>query len=203
MSLVVVGRVPIQRLNPPFNGRCALSTGRRAFYGALSTEDRSHLFLCAGELDCLTQSLGGALLQQVRHGGAVDQGRQTGRALDAAVVPANEVRLPLSVLAYNQDYSEAVKWYRMAAEQGDAMAQFSLGVMYYKGQGVPEDYVQAHMWVNLATSTSQGEQNEKFAKARKLIAEQMTSAQISDAQRLAREWKPKTWDELKKELTSR
>ena len=71
---------------------------------------------------------------------------------------------------------------------------------YYNGEGVPQDYLQAHMWVNLAASKSQGEKNEKYAKARKLIAEEMTSAQIAEAQRLAREWKPKTWDELKQGL---
>ena len=36
----------------------------------------------------LAKPLGGALLQQARHGGAVDQGRQTGHALDKAVVPS-------------------------------------------------------------------------------------------------------------------
>ena len=39
-----------------------------------------------------------------------------------------------------QDYKEAVKWYRMAAEQGDAQAQNSLGVMYANGEGVIQDY---------------------------------------------------------------
>jgi TPR repeat protein len=72
--------------------------------------------------------------------------------------------------------------------------------MYRKGQGVPQDYLQAHMWVNLAASASQGETNEIYAKLRKLIAEKMTSEQIAEAQRLAREWKPKTWGELKKRL---
>ena len=37
--------------------------------------------------------------------------------------------------------TEAVKWYRMAAEQGIASAQYNLGVMYANGQGVPQDYV--------------------------------------------------------------
>ena len=36
----------------------------------------------------LAESFAGALLQQARHGGAVDQGRQTGHALDKAVVPS-------------------------------------------------------------------------------------------------------------------
>ena len=33
-----------------------------------------------------------------------------------------------------QDYKEAVKWYRLAAEQGDANAQYNLGVMYDNGE---------------------------------------------------------------------
>ena len=99
-----------------------------------------------------------------------------------------------------QNYAEAIKWCRLAAEQGHAEAQYNLGVSYAKGRGVPQDYLQAHMWVNLAASKSQGEENEKDAKLRKEIAENMTSAQIAEAQRLAREWKPKTWGELKKGL---
>ena len=35
-----------------------------------------------------------------------------------------------------QDYAEAVKWYRLAAEQGYARAQYNLGVMYDNGRGV-------------------------------------------------------------------
>jgi len=36
-----------------------------------------------------------------------------------------------------RDYAEAVRWYRMAAEQGNARAQFSLGSMYDHGEGLP------------------------------------------------------------------
>ena len=42
-----------------------------------------------------------------------------------------------------QDYKEAVKWYRLAAEQGNANAQYNLGVMYDNGEGVPQDYKEA------------------------------------------------------------
>ena len=86
-----------------------------------------------------------------------------------------------------QDYAEAVKWYRKAAEQGDAVAQFYLGVMYATGQGVAQDDVQAHLWYNLAAA--QG--NENARKGRDIAAKLMTPAQIAEAQRLAREWKPK------------
>ncbi len=40
----------------------------------------------------------------------------------------------------SQDYTEAVRWYRKAAEMGLAEAQLNLGGKYYEGQGVPQDY---------------------------------------------------------------
>ncbi len=91
-----------------------------------------------------------------------------------------------------QDYAEAVKWYRKAAEQGYATAQHNLGLMYSKGEGVPQDYVQAHMWLNLASSTfPPGEDRDQSVKNRDIVSERMTPAQIFEAQKLAREWKPK------------
>ena len=90
-----------------------------------------------------------------------------------------------------QDYAEAVKWYRRAADQGYAKAQVNLGVMYGTGQGVPQDYVQAHLWSNLA-----GVGGDKIAaENRDSIAAKMTPAQIAEAQKLAREWKPRKTDE--------
>ncbi len=81
---------------------------------------------------------------------------------------------------------------RPLAEQGDADAQFNLGVMYDNGQGVPQDYAQAHMWLNLAASRyPPGENRDKAVKKRDIVAERMTPAQIAEAQKLAREWKPK------------
>ena len=44
------------------------------------------------------------------------------------------------------DYKEAVKWYRLAAEQGGAEAQNNLGHMYDKGEGVAQDYKEAEKW---------------------------------------------------------
>ncbi len=91
-----------------------------------------------------------------------------------------------------QDYARAVKWSRKAAEQGVAEAQYNLGVRYGKGQGVPQDYVQAHRWFNLAASRyPPGEKRDKMVKYRDIAAKKMTPAQISEAQKLARKWKPK------------
>ncbi len=91
-----------------------------------------------------------------------------------------------------EDYAEAAKWYRKAAEQGHANAQYNLGVMYDNGQGVPQDYVQAHMWYNLAAAgITPGGSRDIVVEHRDAVAKQMTPAQIVEAQRLARQWKPK------------
>ncbi|MGA7386653.1 MAG: hypothetical protein WBW99_01830 [Pseudolabrys sp.] len=87
-----------------------------------------------------------------------------------------------------RDYATAVRLIRPLAEQGDANAQYNLGVFYDNGLGVPQDKVRAYMWFNL--SAAQG--RDGAAAFRDLIARRMTSAQIAEAQKLAREWKPNT-----------
>ena len=82
-----------------------------------------------------------------------------------------------------QDDTAAMKWYRLAAEQGDAKAQFVLGAIYFLGQGVPRDDVYAHMWWNIAAATG----NEDAVKSRDIITKMMSPADISKAQKLARE----------------
>ena len=86
-----------------------------------------------------------------------------------------------------QDYAEALKWYRKAADQGDADAQDNLGVMYASGKSVAQDYVEAHKWFDLAASGFP----PSATKNRDVVAAKMTPAQIAEAQKLAREWKPK------------
>jgi TPR repeat protein len=86
-----------------------------------------------------------------------------------------------------QSSQMALFWFRRAAEQKDALAFAKLGLMYAQGRGVLQDFIQAYMWYNL--SAAQGE--NKSAEARDALAKQMTPAQIAEAQRLAREWKPR------------
>ena len=49
-----------------------------------------------------------------------------------------------------KDEATAVKWYRKAAEQGDACAQTNLGAMYALGQGVPQNLSEALRWFRKA-----------------------------------------------------
>lgn len=86
------------------------------------------------------------------------------------------------------DIAAALMWYRKAADRGDAEAQLNLGNLYASGQGVPQDYVTAHMWFDLAAAAG----IEDASRDRDAIARRMTSAQIDVAQKLAREWKPKS-----------
>ena len=91
-----------------------------------------------------------------------------------------------------RDYAKAVGWWRKAAEQGYAKAQYNLGVMYDYGKGVPQDYAQAHKWYNLAAFRfPPGEDHDRAVKDSNIVGICMTPAQISEAQKLAREWKPK------------
>ena len=82
-----------------------------------------------------------------------------------------------------QDYKTAVKWWKLAAEQGDASAQGNLGAMYAFGKGVLKDYIYAHMWGNIAATNG----NKMGAKLRDDFEKKMTPADISTAQKLARE----------------
>ena len=93
-----------------------------------------------------------------------------------------------------QNYAEAVKWLRKAADQGEGRAQLFLGEMYREGKGVSQNYVQAHMWYNLAASrltpaTSRRDTTTILREAavtiRNRLGSQMDQAQIAEAQRLA------------------
>lgn len=51
-----------------------------------------------------------------------------------------------------QDYGEAVRWYRRAAERGFARAQTNLGYMYDEGLGVQQDWTEARRWYQMAAN---------------------------------------------------
>ena len=81
--------------------------------------------------------------------------------------------------------AEAVKWYRKAAEQNHALAQYDRGSMYQRGEGAAKDATLAYMYFSLAATT-----NADAVKVREALAKEMTPEQIAEGQRLTREWKP-------------
>ena len=88
-----------------------------------------------------------------------------------------------------QNDKTAVKWYKLAAEQGDATAQTNLGIKYFIGKGVVQDYVRTHMWLSIAASQGYKDASKK----REVVAKQMTTSQIETAQKLARECMKKNY----------
>jgi uncharacterized protein len=92
-----------------------------------------------------------------------------------------------------QDFVEAGQWWQLAAEQGVAVAQLNLGVMYANGDGVPQDYVKSHLYSNLAAAhLPPGQDRDIAVKNREIVGKLMSPAQIAEAQRLARVWRPKS-----------
>jgi TPR repeat protein len=82
-----------------------------------------------------------------------------------------------------KDSVKAVNLYYKAAEQGDADAQFEVGLMYFFGRRVTKDLVQAHMWLNIA-----GANGNRYANSNLLIVgSEMTRDQKAEAMKLARE----------------
>ena len=87
-----------------------------------------------------------------------------------------------------QDSTAAVMRYRDAAERGEPGAQYKLGAMYQSGKGMPRDDVMAYVWFNLAASAG----NLEALEGGEAVARRLTAAQMTEAQRLVRDWKPKT-----------
>ncbi len=86
-----------------------------------------------------------------------------------------------------QDYAEAMKWYRLAAEQGFALAQSNLGEMYINGEGVRRNYVQGYMWLGLAAK--HGDKDAVLPQGQ--LEMEMTPGELAEAERLARGWTAK------------
>ena len=78
--------------------------------------------------------------------------------------------------------AEAVRWFRLSADQGDASAQYNLGASYANGEGVLKDSVLAHMWFNIAGANG----NEAAKEGRDNLERDMTRDEITRATELAR-----------------
>ena len=59
-----------------------------------------------------------------------------------------------------------------------------MGYFYEKGIVVDEDMLTAHMWYNLAAAQGHGD----AMRARNVLNEQMTSMQVTKAQKMAKDW---------------
>jgi len=83
-----------------------------------------------------------------------------------------------------KDSATAAQWFRAAAEQGSMIAQGALGLLYGLGDGVPQNNLQAYAWVSSAAAQGSEEAKNNIG----IIREQMTPAQIAEAQKLSSEY---------------
>jgi len=80
------------------------------------------------------------------------------------------------------DFKTALAEWTPLAEQGDAEAQYSLGIMHDVGEGVLIDYKRAYMWFNLSSYNGSGPARNKMD----VLAKKMSHAQIDKAQDMSR-----------------
>ena len=80
---------------------------------------------------------------------------------------------------------EAVKQWQTAAKANDSRAMLALGRAFAKGLGVPQDFVEAHKWLNLAA----GRGSAEGAAERDALAKEMTVGERAEARKLARVWR--------------
>ncbi len=83
-----------------------------------------------------------------------------------------------------EDIDKALGFLEKAVDQGYVRAIHLFGYMYQKGWKVPQDFILAHKWYNIAASLG----DEKSRIEREAVAGLMTPEQIAEAQKLAREW---------------
>lgn len=83
----------------------------------------------------------------------------------------------------NQNFQQAMRWYRLSAVQGNSWAQYNVGQMYEDGLVVERSYVRALMWYNLAASKGLhvAESNRDY------ITQRMNPEAIAKANVLTRE----------------
>lgn len=85
------------------------------------------------------------------------------------------------------DYWEAAALFEKAAWQENADAQHNLSVLYDKGHGVPQDFMSAYAWANVAASRASAETQSQYDKFRDAVAAKLSQQQLIEAQTLARE----------------
>lgn len=91
------------------------------------------------------------------------------------------------------DLNRSARWLRRAADQGYAKAQYDLGAYYANGFGVTQDDVEAMKWSILAIAhyaPSEIESRRLAAVNRDQQAEKLSPAEIAEAEKRARKWRP-------------
>lgn len=93
-----------------------------------------------------------------------------------------------------RNHAEAARLYMLAAQQGYARAQNNIGFMLAFGEGIPpRDDVEAYKWLSLSTQRYTDKNQDRLEQAKKdlaMLARRMDGAQIAEAEKRAKAWRP-------------
>ena len=198
--LLVVNRERLLHAFPAFY-TVAPDAGIQAAYDAYEADDIATALRIARPLAEQDNPRAQNLLGLIYHLGrdvprnAVEAQRWFRRSADLGdpEAPAHLARIYYDGRGVPQDFVEAAKWYRLSADRSNPRAQFNLGILHWNGNGVPQDKVNAHLWFNLAAAHFSEDPRGRAAAVnnRDLVARDMTREEIAEAQKRAREWKPR------------
>jgi TPR repeat protein len=95
-----------------------------------------------------------------------------------------------------QDYSEAAKWYLAAAKRGNSSAQEKIGLIYYRGMPLTQDFSEAYFWLSLAFANQIANRDKSYAghlKAIKAMRDEagsrLTTERLNHIQDLLKNWR--------------
>ncbi len=95
----------------------------------------------------------------------------------------------------SEDFGEAARWFRRAAQAGHGPAQADLAMLYGKGLGVPQDYVWSYAWFAAAAGNmADGRARDQTLELRDMMAAFLSPEDRARAERLAAELKALTRD---------
>ena len=87
-----------------------------------------------------------------------------------------------------EDFGEAARWFRLAAQAGHGPAQADLAMLYGKGLGVPQDYVWSYAWFAAAAENmAHGRARDQTIELRDMMAAFLSPEDRARAERLAAE----------------
>jgi len=89
---------------------------------------------------------------------------------------------------FPRDAGQAAAWYRKAADQGDAGAQGTLGMLYTLGQGVPRSDVDGYFWLDLAAS-SPGPNQAQYIANRQNVGTRITADDLETIHEREDKWR--------------
>jgi TPR repeat protein len=121
---------------------------------------------------------------------AIDLSKALEYKLVAATAGYSLAQYDVGIAYYEQEkFDDAVRWWKLAADQGYAMALYNLSVIHKKGVIVPKDMVQAYSYFKLAKLSSEKRINPNAQVALSELKAVMSAAEIEKAERMVSLWR--------------